>query len=831
MKERVIRIGVLVIVFILALTGFSLYLNRGNAKMTADMGAATLPTVSFEAEGYEMNLLAGYVQEMDVPAMRDTITPLSEDGSVTLQIQPHDRSVTSLTYTVYGSDGKEKLLVKQEKEVAESVTVRVGDILAENQEGILQLQLHFDEGKSAYYYTRVIKPQNAQFAGCMEFIKTLHTNMLENTETDEVKKVMEPNGQGDNTTLQHVTIHSDMDHVTWGELHPEVVGEVCARVQKVKEAYTSVQLRYRVKCVGEHDAEELYRVKEFFKVRCVDGKYYLLAYDRTMEEVFDGSNGVLTSKGITLGVTGQDVQYKVNQEGTIVAFVQADELWSYHKEENEFALIFGFSDSEKDDIRNHFDEHSVRILSMEENGNLTFAVYGYMNRGRHEGESGAAIYYFHLKENTVEEKAFLPGSGPRAVIEKELGKPAYYNDEKNVLYVMSGDTLYKVDLESDEISVLLSGLHAGAYVSSDDGHLLAYQNPGDAAEAIVMDFATDLKQSVRVLDGEVIKPLGFIQNDFVYGTARIEDAGKTASGEETLGMYKLEIRDSDGAIVKTYQADGTYILDTSFKANMITLKCGVKSDGVYRQSGEDYITNNEEKTSNVSLQSYWSDRKETQMRLVFGDGMEHKKAKVLRPGQVLFERDTTLTFEEQTKGNYYSAFGLGELVGVYEEAGEALEAAKAVFGVVISPKQNYVWEDGNRVSWYRNFEMGAFRAGAGESTLAACIRAVLKYAGTDVDAASELTTKSALEVLNEYCGGEAVQLEGCSSADMRYLIDKGTPVIAMTGSSDAIVLIGYDAKTVTYIEPNSGGIRSGSIETVDALTDGSGNTFLGYVKK
>ena len=119
MKERVIRIGVLVIVFILALTGFSLYLNRGNAKMTADMGAATLPTVSFEAEGYEINLLAGYVQEMDVPAMRDTITPLSEDGSVTLQIQPYDRSVTSVTYMVYGSDGKEKLLVKQEKEATE----------------------------------------------------------------------------------------------------------------------------------------------------------------------------------------------------------------------------------------------------------------------------------------------------------------------------------------------------------------------------------------------------------------------------------------------------------------------------------------------------------------------------------------------------------------------------------------------------------------------------------------------------------------------------------------------------------------------------------------
>ena len=42
---------------------------------------------------------------------------------------------------------------------------------------------------------------------------------------------------------------------------------------------------------------------------------------------------------------------------------------------------------------NLYDQHAIKIISMDKDGNTTFAVYGYMNRGEHEGEVGAAIYY------------------------------------------------------------------------------------------------------------------------------------------------------------------------------------------------------------------------------------------------------------------------------------------------------------------------------------------------------------------------------------------------------------------------------------------------------
>ena len=49
MKKRVIKISVLTVVFVLALIGFSQYLNRGSVDMTADMSSATFPVLSFTA--------------------------------------------------------------------------------------------------------------------------------------------------------------------------------------------------------------------------------------------------------------------------------------------------------------------------------------------------------------------------------------------------------------------------------------------------------------------------------------------------------------------------------------------------------------------------------------------------------------------------------------------------------------------------------------------------------------------------------------------------------------------------------------------------------------
>ena len=95
---------------------------------------------------------------------------------------------------------------------------------------------------------------------------------------------------------------------------------------------------------------------------------------------------------------------------------------------------------------------------------------------------------------------------------------------------------------------------------------------------------------------------------------------------------------------------------------------------------------------------------------------------------------------------------------------------------------------------------------------------------------AELQQKQVEHILSDYRGGEGVRMKGCSSADMRYLIEKAIPVIALTGSQEAVVLVGYDAESVTYIDPYSGAARVKSFEAMDELMKSSGSTFFAYVK-
>lgn len=92
-KQRLKHAGILTGVFLLAVIIFAYITNRGNDNMTADMGGATYPQVSFSYQGYSLNTLSGYSGSMDIPSMRDTITPI-ENGKIDLAIEAYESKHT-----------------------------------------------------------------------------------------------------------------------------------------------------------------------------------------------------------------------------------------------------------------------------------------------------------------------------------------------------------------------------------------------------------------------------------------------------------------------------------------------------------------------------------------------------------------------------------------------------------------------------------------------------------------------------------------------------------------------------------------------------------------
>lgn len=834
MKEKVKRAGILTFVFLIAVIVFSFLTNQGNADMTADMGGATLPRIQIVSGEYEINPLVGYVSEMNVGKMRSTITPVDFQSGITLRIEEGVLPIKALTYEVCSSDGKEILYKEKRKEIGEEPSLTFPGLELADREAILKLTLH-TEKQDIYYYTRICTKEGTDSDACLAFAERFHNMTFGKENTESIAAYLENGTEDDETeNLQKVTIHSDAEHLTWGELRPQIKGEVSRSIKEISGNYMTIVYDYEVECAGEQDETEVYQIREYLKVRYAEGTEYLLDYERTMEQELDASGNVLDNNGILLGIAKEELPYMANEAGTIVSFVQAGELWNYNQSQDALSLVFSFADSEGYDIRNLCKEHEIQIVSVNEQGDTTFKVIGYMNRGEHEGEVGTAIYFFDIGKNFVEEKAFIPDNISSEILLKEQEQLVYYNEQQEVLYAMKEGTLYKVDLEKGKKEALVENLEKDQYVSSKDGRLLAYQTVSsleNAEEVKVLDFVTGKERTVTCSSGEFIRPLGFISEDFVYGIGRKEDAGAFVTGEHVCPMYKLEIRDTDNEVVKTYQADQVYVTGVTVEEKMLILDRVVKNESVYTAVAKDYITSNEEvEKSNISVETYTSDEKERQVRIKYESGISDKKPKLLKPKQVLFENPVLIPFEEEGEAEVFYTYGKGKLLGIYASAADAIRQANENQGLVVSESQKYVWERGNRSLVYdiAGVDLSPYQEG---NTLAAALNRLFAYEGKTVDAAGEMAAgKKPIEILQEQFLGNVLDLHGCSPEELCYILGKGTPIIAMTDLNNAVLLIGYNDSMITYVKPDTGEKVSVPYEELEALTVASGNTYLGYLK-
>lgn len=813
MKRRVIKGVILGVIFIIALIVSSLVLNRGAEDEIVDIGAASLPRVSFLVDDREVNILFGYVNEMDITAMRDTITPLEENGTLQMNLKAGGQEVSRIQYEVYSLNGEETYKTGEVEEITADtpMVLELGDALSDSvQEAVLRVILTSGE-KTISYYTRIEMPDEITAAECLTFAQDFHTKAIEKSAAEELSTYLEPGEESDNTTYQTVNIHSDITHIQWGELNPEVIGDVSWSIKESNSVYTSLLAKYQVNCEDDNGQLQTYNIKEFFRVRLSGETIYLLDYNRDMQQVFNANLQAVDENGIRFGIASGDIQYVTNEDDTVTAFVQERDLWLYNKNTDELLRVFSFANQEGSDERSRNDQHAVRIISLEDDGSMAFAVYGYMNRGNHEGEVGVGIYYFDVDRNAIEEKAFIPSTKSFAIAEDELGKMVYYNHGKEMLYVLAEGTLYQINLENDEQTILAEELEEGQYAVSDDGHLMAYQTNGSlytATEIRVMNLTTGDEYTIQASGSDGIRPLGFVNGDFIYGKINADDAGATASGEEIMPMYELEIRNSDNETAASYSFTDNNIYTTGIlvQGNMVTLNRVRKSGNTYQSTEQEFITNNVERSdSTISLATYTTERMQTQTRLTFAEGLENTEPQVITPNELVLSEPLTITLSGSGEGVKYYVYGMGELEGIYDNAGNAIQAAADISGVVISSDQTYIWESGNRDLAY-SIEAEPFRTQDGETSLAACERYMEQYNAHQVD------------------------LTGCTLDQVLYVINKGCPMIAMTDSSHAILLIGYTRTDITYIDPDTGEEETVGVSEMEDMVSGSGNAFIGYIQ-
>lgn len=842
MSKKVIKPIVLIVVFIAALITFCITTNKGNKDMTTKQADATLPVMSFNLDKIKINTLHGYTTEMDPTKMRDCVIPISDDRKLSLSISTYGMAVDRISYKIRSMDGK-RLVADDEissfsnKDNTIQADVNMPNVMDENTEYLLVFTITSGQD-NVYYYSRIMQTDGKAAAKVVEFAKKFHDETFIKDDKSFFTTYMETT-TGDRNTLAHVDLTSTVSQITWGSMAAAQYTNPVIALKEINDSYDVVTIDYVMSCVDGKGETEYYNVREYFRLRQTESRMYVLNYERTANQIINSENSFISDSGsVMLGIRSSEAEYRANEAGSVICFVQEGDLYSYDINNGMIIKVFSFRDAEGIDERENWNHHDIKIVSVDEAGSIDFVVYGYMNRGTHEGEVGTGVYHYDGLAHTIDEEAFIPSKTSYEVLKAEMGKMLYLN-EKNEFYLMMDDSLYRINLGSMSVKKVVEGLSTGSYCASESNRYFAWvdsANQYSSNTIKVMDLKSGKTFEVKKGDDQYLRPLGFIGEDFIYGQANAADVVSDAAGNTTFPMNGLIILDtSDQSELKIYTPSGGYVEKISVDGYTVTIDLIAQNNGVYAEIGQDTIMNREaDSKQKIALDTSQSDTKLTVSAISIAGGKKPDKLKQLTAQMTINSHDTAVDLKFDDNTVHFYVYAKGDVIFASDNISDAIKQANDSMGVVIDSNQQYVWMRArkNAVNAFANIACNEIDKDA--DSVVKSVSAMLTYNDVTVSV-SELigAGSSAVDVLkNNLPDKEILDLQGVSSEDIIFYISQGNPVFAMTGNTSAVLVTGYSSNGALYIyNPDNGATTSMSYEDADRMFYNGGLHFITYMTK
>lgn len=794
MKKTLKKAMILAAIFVAAVILYFTFNKAGRSQDGSDYAAmegATLPVVYVSMYGRDMNLMHGYRQDMGNVTARDSLTILPQDRALHIRIDGYDGNVLGIRYEIRSLD-LQRLVENTRLDVWEQdadevkAVLPIQNLLTKDQEYLLRLDVDTEEHGTVYYYTRILLTDNVNIQSMIDLAVDFSARTFDYEQAKSLVTYLETNDTEDNSTFGKTTIRSSFSQLTWGRLKMQPLGEVQVTLRELDGVLGCIQLKYLAARQGEGENAELYEVEENFTLKWNALRTYMMDYERTVNQVFQGNQDSYAGKRIMLGIANEDqIGVKRSPGGTMLAFFVNRDLWSYDQNDRRAVKVFSFRGEEAGDVQAGYDQHDIRILDVEDNGDMDFLVFGYMNRGKHEGQMGVAGYHYDESANAIEERFFIPVQSSYEELEADLQQLAN-KTAADMLYLYVDHAIYGIDLKSNEYMVVADALSEGTYAISADKSRIAWQEGGrlyESESVNLMDLETGEKKEIHAAEGEFVRTLGFVGDDLVYGLARKGDLWVENGRIRDLPMYAIEIMNQAMEVETRYEKSGIFISGVSVEESRIHLSQVSKlSEQSYSASQEDTIVCNVAVGPGKLDGIGWyasQDKGKLYFVQVDNEIRSGRNVRVSTPGRVSYDKSETLELRSnyQLEGMEFYAYGCGRLLGVSLDFTEALQLAYDRMGIVVGPNQEILWSRINREP--------------------------IRHIKEPMTAFEPLSRHlEGLSSSRRYSDGVTVlDARGCSMMQVLYFVDQGIPVLAFTGEGEYLLLCGFDQYNVTMYNP------------------------------
>ncbi len=819
MKKKII---IKIVVFFISaiITGFFVNKlnNLGLSSVSREMDEPELPLVYCDYDGMAINRMYGYTQTMSTSLMRECVLPVNQEEGVNIlvdDISDYGKKYSYQLRSIAGDSLVEEGELKVEKldNGYQGCNIRFRMDMRENQEYVLVFIIENGAGEKARYYTRVVNIGEHNAKEIIDFAQKFNETSFDKEAELGKENVIYMNIEYKEinyySNFAHVDLTCTYDMITWADMKPKIITDVTTSITEIDKEYMVVHLSYIISASDGKDTH-YYNVDEYYSATydTNEGAVKLLDFNRYQEAIFDTGYLEKDDNVIGVGVTNEkDLEYVTTDDYQKLAFVKEGQLWYYDYSTSHMISVFSFSQGNYTDVRSMNTNMDINIVNMDDNGEMYFAVYGYMCRGDHEGKNGIALYHFTPSDSKIEEIFFVQVDEPYAIMRQETGRFTYYDKKGHFYYLLDG-AIYDVDLRTLEQKVIVSGLSSDKYVVSDNRKVVAYPNNNVKEETtgvIIYNFETGEYTTETGGDSDRFEALGFVGNDLICGVANKSEIMVSSSGEAILPMYKLYIISPDGDILKEYSKSGVYVMDAEVLLDKISLKRGIKRNNFFVETDSDFISYKSHitDTSMVLEKSYHQ---------IFYDEMDFKF-----PSNIyLSENLNVIMTKTKDEGNgksmeiktstnpssYYVFDDIG-YIGEYASAGSAIIAVNEMgSGLVVDSRGNTVYR-GLVADSYNTVadDIYQYSCASVDDTLLTCAFMCIEYIDNRVEYEDVMACTSWADAFDKNTLGVGMNISGIDLSTALYFLDRDVPFAAQIDDGRFVLVISYNEAYVRYYDP------------------------------
>lgn len=870
MKNQGVRIALLVVIFIaIVVSGLYFALKPVMTKTKSyDLPSRTLPTVWVVDETAMTQVaLRGYTDEVSDTLVSDCILPVGESRTLQCRLQMRD-ALTGIRYTVRTMEDH-SLIQDDTADTTESdgnlvATLSLTNLLEKGETYYVDLVLSTEDQEAIHHYFKIYMEDDEDMAETMwamtDFAVEFSEATFDKSQAQNLLPIyIQTDGSMGTSDYGYVNIHSPYKMLTWGTMSPTLVTGRSLKFSEIGESQVSLSLSYVVE-IADGETTGRYDVVESYVIRYRNDRYYLLDYSRTMDREFDLTTAVAGNKvnyGIRssfadLEAVGDDIAYDATTAGDIMAFSAEGNLYSYNMNTGLVTSVFAY----ETDVENYTtarlygdNGHDIKILELDDSGDMDFLVYGYLEQGSHEGTNGIVFYHYDAADQTVEEAFYAASDLPYQILRSGVGTNAYVN-ESNVCYLVYGNSIYAIVLDGTESYQVTDQIITGQSAVSDDGSLIAWEQEtgdGEGSTSIsIMDTRTgntilvsaeEALSTAELTDYEAadcrLKVLGFIDNDLVYG---LYEAGAvyTEKGSDCYPMFCLNIVDGiTGEKTGQYYYENVYVTQATVESTRIALTRVTERDG-YQPLDDDYIILNtamaetEQVEARVSLKTKSSEILLTEYYLQPATGTA---TAAIQTASTRYLKTETRTLE--TEGVDYDGdwlvYGHNRLLGLETSFGSAVNLAQQYYGVVkgrdgltyfaVTPKAT------------QNTIGLAVENDEDASSLANMMAMLLggRLTAGECDARMD-GGETMAEILRDNGNGTYLELYDCPVSVINYYLDQGNLVGCVLLADSGCLIYGYSSEGYSVYRLSTGEqVEMTTDEAAEYFSD-NGNRFVTIMK-